>query len=112
MAWVNEKLYQFKFKIFTNQNQNQYSFINKKFKLNFYKNLKSKLLIPEIQKYKKIKFKIKFYLSLNINDENTSFVYSLSKVLKINEKHFINALNSLKLPHRYEIFLKKKLYFY
>ena len=100
-----------KFKIFTNQNQNQYSFINKKFKLNFYKrNLKSKLLIPEIQKYKKIKFKIKnSYLSLNINDENTSFVYSLSKVLKINEKHFINALNSFQgLPHRYEIFLKKK----
>ena len=104
-----------KFKIFTNQNQNQYSFINKKFKLNFYKrNLKSKLLIPEIQKYKKIKFKIKnSYLSLNINDENMSFVYSLSRVLKINEKHFINALNSFQgLPHRYEIFLKKKLYFY
>ena len=37
------------------------------------------------------------------------FVYSLSRVLKINEKHFINALNSFQgLPHRYEIFLKKK----
>ena len=39
-----------------------------------------------------------------------SFVYTLSKILKINEKSFIKSMNSfLGLPHRYEIFLKKKI---
>ena len=37
-----------------------------------------------------------------------SFVYNLSKVLKINEKSLINSLKSFQgLPHRYEIFYKK-----
>ena len=37
-----------------------------------------------------------------------SFVYALSKVLKINEKFLINSLKSFKrLPHRQEIFYKK-----
>ena len=38
-----------------------------------------------------------------------SFVYSFSKILKIKEKLFINAMKSFKgLPHRFEIFLNKK----
>ena len=38
-----------------------------------------------------------------------SFVYAFSKLLKISEKNFITAMNSfVGLPHRYEIFLKKK----
>ena len=38
-----------------------------------------------------------------------SYVYSFAKLLKIKEKHFINAINSFKgLPHRFEIFFKRK----
>ena len=38
-----------------------------------------------------------------------SFAYTFSRLLKINEKNFIKAINSfVGLPHRYEIFLKKK----
>ena len=37
-----------------------------------------------------------------------SFVYYLSKILKINEKSLINSLKSFKgLPHRHEIFCKR-----
>ena len=37
-----------------------------------------------------------------------SFVYHLSKILKINEKSLINSLKSFKgLPHRHEIFCKR-----
>ena len=38
-----------------------------------------------------------------------SFVYAFSKLLQISDKRFITAINSfIGLPHRYEIFLKKK----
>ena len=38
-----------------------------------------------------------------------SFVFALSKVLKISKKSFVRSLKSFKgLPHRYEIFMKKK----
>ena len=38
-----------------------------------------------------------------------NFVYELSRLTNISEKRFINAMNSfVGLPHRYEIFLKKK----
>ena len=37
-----------------------------------------------------------------------SFVYALSKILKISNKSFLKSLKSFKgLPHRYEIFFKK-----
>ena len=37
-----------------------------------------------------------------------SFVYALSKILKVKEKSFIRSLKSFKgLPHRHEIFYKK-----
>ena len=37
-----------------------------------------------------------------------SFVYTLSKLLKISEKSFFKAMKSFKgLSHRFEIFLKK-----
>ena len=66
-------------------------------------NLKTKI-------YKKIRNKINNdYLKSNINDENMNFVYTLSKFLKISDKSFITSMNSfVGLPHRYEIFLKKK----
>ena len=38
-----------------------------------------------------------------------NFVFSLSKILKIKDKNFVNAMNTfIGLAHRYEIFLKKK----
>ena len=44
-----------------------------------------------------------------MNDENMSFVYELSKLFKISENSFFNSLNTfVGLPHRYEIFMKKK----
>ena len=44
-----------------------------------------------------------------MNDENMSNIFALANLLKITNKSFFNSLNSFKgLPHRYEIFLKRK----
>ncbi len=102
---------QSKFKIFQNQKKNQYSLVNENFRTLFKsKNLFGKLVVPKLQKYQIFKPKIKNpYLCSNINDENMSFIFYLSKLLKISEKSFIKSLKNFKgLPHRYEIFLKKK----
>ena len=66
--------------------------------------------MPKIKEYNKIKFKIKNdYLISDINNENMCFAYTLSKILKIKEKIFINAMRSFKgLSHRFETFLNKK----
>ena len=38
-----------------------------------------------------------------------SYVFALTKILKISEKSFLNSLNSfVGLPHRYEVFFKTK----
>ena len=100
-----------KFKIFKHQEKNQFALVNNKLKKNFQKkNFLSKLIIPKEKTYKEIKYKVKNqYLKSSINDENVSFVYTFSRLLKIGEKNFITALNSfVGLSHRYEIFLKKK----
>jgi len=100
-----------KFKIFQNQKKHHFALVNSKFIKSFKKKLlKSKLVVPEIKNYKRIKHKIKNqYLQATINDENMSFVHAFSKLLKISEKYFIQTLNSfVGLPHRYEIFLKRK----
>ena len=100
-----------KFKIFKNQNKNQFALIHKDF-VNLYKkrNLLGRLIIPKTSRYKKLKTKFKnYYLKSDINDENMSYVYELSKLLKISEKSFIKSLKSfIGLPHRYEVFLEKK----
>ena len=99
-----------KLKIFQNQNKNHYAIINKKFKKIFQKEkFKSKLIIPKEKEYKKIKLNIKNnYLISKINNENMSFVFALSKLLKIDKKSFLNSMKSFKgLPHRFEVFLKK-----
>ena len=104
--YINSKL-----KIFIYQKKNQFALINNKLKKIFKKrNFISKLIIPNEKNYKNLKYKIKnHYLKLSINDENMSFVYTFSKLLKISEKNFITAINSfVGLSHRYEIFLKKK----
>ena len=104
--YINSKL-----KIFIYQKKNQFALINNKLKKIFKKrNFVSKLIIPKEKNYRKLKYKIKnHYLKLSINDENMSFAYTFSKLLKISEKNFVVAINSfVGLPHRYEIFLKKK----
>ena len=100
-----------KLKIFKNQNKKQYAFTNKTLKIAFKKkNFKSKLIIPKLRDYKKIKYKIKnSYLASNINDENVSFVFELSKLINISQKSFVKSIQSFKgLEHRFEIFMKKK----
>ena len=100
-----------KFKIFKNQKKNQFSLIGNNFKTEFKKrNLNGKLIIPQLKNYKKLKVKIQNpYLKLDINDENMSYVFELVKLFGLREKNFLNSLISFKgLPHRYEIFLKKK----
>ena len=100
-----------KFKIFKNQNKKQFALIHKDF-VNQYKkrNFHGRLVIPKTNGYKKLKTKLKnHYLKSDINDENMSYVYELSKLLKISEKSFLKSLKSFTgLPHRYEVFLKKK----
>ena len=104
--YLNSKL-----KIFKLQNSNDYAFLNKKFKKTFKRrNFLGKLIIPQLNHYKKVKSKIKNnYLTSNINEENMSYVYAFSKILKIKNKSFINAMNTFKgLPHRFETFYRKK----
>ncbi len=108
--YLNSKL-----RIFMNQKKNQYSILNKKFKSIFKnRNFSGKIVIPNLKQYQKIKFKIKnTYLNLSINDENMSNIYAFSKLLKISECSFLESLKSFKgLPHRYEVFLKKKNYIF
>tara|TARA_B100001057_G_scaffold165400_1_gene165966 strand:- start:814 stop:2091 length:1278 start_codon:yes stop_codon:yes gene_type:complete len=103
--YLNSKL-----KIFYLQKQNNFAIINKNLKKKFIQNkFSSKLIFPKIKDYRKIKKKIKNdYLNSNINEENMSFVYTVSKLLKISEKTFSKTMKSFKgLSHRFEIFLKK-----
>ena len=103
--YLNSKL-----KIFYLQKKKNFAIINKNFKKKFIENkFSGKLLFPKIKDYRKIKKRINNnYLTLNINDENMSFVYTLSKLLKISDKSFFETMKSFKgLSHRFEIFLKK-----
>jgi UDP-N-acetylmuramoylalanine--D-glutamate ligase len=104
--YINSKL-----KIFKLQKKKHFALVNNKLKIIFKnRNFSSKLILPKKLSYKKIKYKINNnYLKLSINDENMSFAYIFSKLLKINEDNFVKAVNSfVGLPHRYEVFLKKK----
>ena len=100
-----------KFKIFENQDKDQFAIVNRNFKYLFKrKKLTGKLKVPNLKQYVKLKPKLKNnYLKLNMNDENLSFVYELTKLLKIRKRSFLNSLNTfVGLPHRYEIFMKRK----
>ena len=104
--YLNSKL-----KIFNLQKAKNFAIINKNLKKKFIKNkFLGKLLFPKIEDYRKIKKKINNdYLTSNINEENMSFVYTLSRLLKISEKSFFKAMKSFKgLSHRFEIFLKRE----
>ncbi len=105
-AYVNSKL-----KIFSLQKNDNFALVSKKYKVLFKKRrYQGKLVSVKFKEYQKIKFKIKNdYLKSRTNDQNMNFIFSLAKLLKINEKSFIRSMTSfLGLPHRYEIFLKKK----
>ena len=100
-----------KLKIFKNQNNKNYAIIGnnnliKKFKQN---NFKSKLRIIKEDIFLKYKTKVKNnYLTSSSNLKNLSYVYEISKILKINRNSFFKSLNDFKgLPHRNELFLKK-----
>jgi len=104
--YLNSKL-----KIFKLQSKKSYAIINKNLKKKLTgKNFLSKIVIPKNINYQKIKPKIKNdYLTSNLNDENMSFIYTFSNMLKIKDKSFISSMKSFKgLPHRFEIFYKKK----
>lgn len=104
--YLNSKL-----KIFKMQNKNQFSLINKSLKKIFKKKrFLCKPIFPELKKYKKIKSRINNdYLTSSINDENMNFVYSFSKLMNIRDDLFIKSMRSFNgLPHRFEIFMKKK----
>ncbi len=100
-----------KLKIFSLQSKSQVALINGKFKKIFKsKKFLSKCIIPSRNGYNSLKYQIKnSFFDSSINEENFNFVYELSKLVKINKKRFISSLNTFKgLPHRYEIFLKKR----
>ncbi len=105
--YLNSKL-----KIFFLQTKNNYAIINNNLKRFFIKrNFSSKLITLKNTHYKKVKHKVmNEYLKSNLNDENMGFVYIFSKLLGIKEKSFISSMGSFRgLPHRFEIFLKKKI---
>ena len=86
-----------KFKIFSNQNNNNFAFLNNKLLIKKFvrEKYKSKLKIVNLKRYLKNKNKIKNnYLKLNVNDENMSFIYALSKMFYVKEKSLIRSLIS------------------
>jgi UDP-N-acetylmuramoylalanine--D-glutamate ligase len=101
-----------KFKIFSLQDNKEHAILKDKNIIKIFKrkNFSSKLKTVNINSYNSVKIKIKnSYLQSQANLENMSFVYELSKSLKINKSNFIKSCNSFKgLPHRHEIFYKKK----
>ena len=101
-----------KFKIFLLQNSKEFALLKQKkiSKIFTKKKFKSKLIKINSLTYKSINKKIfNTYLNLDSNIENMSFVYEVSKLLKIKKLNFIKTMNSFKgLPHRHENFLNKK----
>ena len=101
-----------KFKIFKNQEKKDFAFLNEKNLIKKFKsdNYKSKLKIVSKKSYNLIKEKItNKYLKSKANQENTTFVYELSKFFKVNDSEFINTCNKFKsLSHRQQVFLIKK----
>ena len=102
-----------KFKIFSKQDSEDIAILSDKklIKLFKKKNYLSKLkIIGRNTLDVKIKKKItNNYLDTEPNLENLEFASEISKIFNINEKNFLKAINSFKgLPHRHEIFLKKK----
>ena len=102
-----------KFKIFSKQDNNDSALLNnqklikifkKKNYLGKLKIVKKNFLSSEIKK--KITNR---YLMLEPNLENLAFAYEICQIFKVKKKTFLKAINNFKgLPHRHEIFLKRK----
>tara|TARA_B100001996_G_scaffold235513_1_gene181843 strand:+ start:356 stop:1678 length:1323 start_codon:yes stop_codon:yes gene_type:complete len=110
--YINAKL-----KIFSLQNNNDFAYLPQdKNIISFFKKNKFQSSIFPIKNHIKrfIKKNIKnSYLKSNSNIENLSFVYNLKKNFGISDRKFFLALKKFKgLPHRQEMFLRKKnIYF-
>ncbi len=110
--YINAKL-----KIFSLQKSNDFAYIPQEKKIiNFFTKNKFKSSTFFIKE--KIKRFIKTnitnsYLRSKSNIENLSYVYNLAKNFKISDKNFFSALDQFRgLPHRQEIFFRKKnIYF-
>ena len=106
-----------KFNIFSKQDSKDVALLTSKKLIKLFKenNYSSKLKIIK-KDFLNIKIKTKItnnYLISKPNLENLKFAYQISKILKIKEKIFLKAVNNFKgLPHRHEIFLKKKNIFF
>ncbi len=100
-----------KFKLFKIQRKKDFALVDKNY-LNYFRKKKfaSKLISIKSKNYLGIKNQIdNTYLNLKINDDNMSTLFTLSKLLKINKKSFIESMKSFSgLPHRFEIFYKQK----
>ncbi len=102
-----------KLKIFSKQDGRDVALLNDKKLIEQFKkkNYSSNLKIVEKNTLNSvIKKKItNNYLISEPNLENLEFASQISKIFKIKKKFFLKAVNSFKgLPHRHEIFLKKK----
>lgn len=100
-----------KLRIFSLQKKNCYALINSDLKkILKIKDYQTTFASLEKKKYKKIHFKLENdYLRSKSNEQNMYFVYTLAKLLKINDKSFLRSMKSFKgLPHRHEIFFKRK----
>ena len=101
---------QSKFKIFENQSKNQIAILGDKklkslFKTKRYSS-KLKFLGKDVVPKEKIENE---YLKLDTNSKNIEFAYAISKYFKIKKSFFFKSIKSFKgLPHRQEIFLKRK----
>ena len=110
--YINAKL-----KIFSLQSNNDFAYLPKNQNIiNFFKKNNFQSSVSPMKKNTKrfIKKNIRnSYLKSNSNIENLSFVYNLKKNFGISDKNFFSALEKFKgLPHRQEIFLRKKnIYF-
>ena len=100
-----------KFRLFRLQKKNDYAFINDNLKKIYKKNgYLGKLISIKNKNNRKITSKVdNEYLRSYANIENLNFVYSLAKILNISKNSFFKSINTFKgLPHRHEIFLKKR----
>ena len=103
-----------KFKLITNQDKNSYSYIdrnNKHLEKEVSRgNFKSKLTKVKILNFKRIKKYIHnpYFHNLN-NIQNLSFIFELSKQLKLKNKFVYKSINSFKgLSYRQQIIKKSK----
>ena len=101
-----------KLKIFSLQEKKDIALIKDKKIIKLFRNKKfqSKLKIINPHNYLKIKNKIiNEYLKKNLNNENMSFAYEISKFFNITDSNFVKTFSSFNgLPHRHEFFLKIK----